>query len=133
MVRIFGRTIFHAVGAARAIIFDNVPGLFRERDVKISRLPIDSINFRVGEDFNVRMPADLDQLGCENSHRAVVGREGLVELRHVPTDAGRFLDQVDLKASVGEIERRLNAADATADHHHIADVIVLKFLAHLHS
>jgi hypothetical protein len=32
------------------------------------------------------MPADLDQFGRENSHRAVIGRERLIQLCHVAAD-----------------------------------------------
>ena len=56
------------------------------------------------------MPADLDQFGCEYSHGAVIGGEGLVELGHMAPDARRFLDQIDLKTRSGEIKRGLNTA-----------------------
>jgi hypothetical protein len=36
--------------------------------------------------LNVNMPADLDQLGRDNSHGTVIGGEGLVQLRHDPAD-----------------------------------------------
>jgi hypothetical protein len=37
------------------------------------------------------VPADLDQLGRDDSHGTVIGREGLVELSHNPADGGEFL------------------------------------------
>ena len=129
-VWILDRAILHAVRATRAFVFENISGLFCQRDLEISRLPIYAINFRVGEDFDVRMPADLDQFRCENSHRTFVGGKGLVELCHVSADAWRFLDQIDLEASVGKIKRRLNAANPSADDHDVADIAV-SFFFHL--
>ena len=41
------------------------------------------------------MPADLDQLGRNDSHRAFVGREGLVQLGHASADCRTFFEQVD--------------------------------------
>jgi hypothetical protein len=57
--------------------------------------------------------------GRQDAGRAIQGREGLVELGHVPAD-GRFaLDQVDMEARVGDLERRLDAGDAAAHHQRI--------------
>jgi hypothetical protein len=38
--------------------------------------------FGVRQKLNVQMPADLDQFGRDNSHTAVIGGEGLIELSH---------------------------------------------------
>jgi hypothetical protein len=42
--------------------------------------------FRKGEQFNVDMPADLDQFGGENSHGTIVGGKSLIQLGHGATD-----------------------------------------------
>jgi hypothetical protein len=44
-------------------------------------------------------------------------------LRHVTADGRRLIDQIDLETRFGEIKRCLNAADAAADNHHVADII----------
>ena len=54
-----------------------------QRYVKVSCFPFYTFNFSIGEDFYIWMPADLDQLGCEYSHGAVIGRKGLVKLGHM--------------------------------------------------
>ena len=82
----FTGTVLDAHGAARALVFLDIPRFPEQCYVKVSCFSLYAVNFRIGEYFDVGMPADLDQLGCENSHRAVVGREGLVELGHVPAD-----------------------------------------------
>jgi hypothetical protein len=46
------------------------------------------LNLGVGDNLNIKMPADLDQFRRENSHGAVVGGKGLVQLRHDPADGG---------------------------------------------
>jgi hypothetical protein len=69
------------------------------------------------------MPADLDQFGCQDSHGAVIGREGLVQLGHMAPDARGFLNQINLKTGRGQIKRGLNTADPTTDDHDIADII----------
>jgi hypothetical protein len=59
--------------------YREVPGITR-----------DLLNFRQSQQFDVEVPADLDQLGGDNSHCTVVGGEGLVQLCHYPAD-GWFL------------------------------------------
>jgi hypothetical protein len=43
-------------------------------------------NLAKGEKFDVGMPADLDQFWGNDSHRTVIGGEGLVQLGHDPTN-----------------------------------------------
>ena len=71
------------------------------------------------------MPADLDQFGCEYSHGAVIGGEGLVKLGHVAANGRGFFNQVNLKARRSKIKGRLNPADPSADDHDIPKIAVL--------
>jgi len=48
--------------------------------------------------FDVAVPADLDQLGGDNSHGAVVAGEGLVDLGHGAADGRALFHQVDVIA-----------------------------------
>jgi len=80
------------------------------------------IDFRIRQDLYVGMPADLDQFGREYSDGAVIGREGLVELGHVAADGRRLVDQVNLEPRSGKVQRSLNTADPSTDHHHIAEI-----------
>jgi hypothetical protein len=70
------------------------------------------------------MPADLDQLGCEYSHGAVIGGKGFVKLGHVAPDARRFLDQVNLKTCTSEVKGGLNTADPSANNHDVSKITV---------
>jgi hypothetical protein len=60
-IGILHRAILHAGGAAGALVFDDVARLFGQRDRKVARLSVDTVDFGVGENFDVWMPADLDQ------------------------------------------------------------------------
>ena len=61
------------------------------------------------------MPADLDQFGGQDSHRAVIGGKRLVQLGHVPADAGSLFYQINPETGGGKIKRGLDTADASAN------------------
>ena len=62
-IRVFNRAVFRAGCTTRALILDNVAGLFCQGNFKVSRIALNSVNFGVGKNLYVRMPADLDQFG----------------------------------------------------------------------
>ena len=47
-IRICDRTIFYAGRASCAFILANIPGLSNQRYLKVSRVPLDAINFSIG-------------------------------------------------------------------------------------
>ena len=75
------------------------------------------------------MPADLDQFGGNNSHRAVIGGEGFIELGHMSTNSGLLFDQVNFESGGSEIEGGLNTTDTPADHHHISKIAFCEVFA----
>jgi len=124
LIGVLGRTICHAGSTTRALILYNVSRLFDQRYAEVSRFPFYVINFSVCQYLYVGMPADLDQLGCEYSHRAVIGGKGLVKLGHMAPDARPFLNQVHLKTSIGKIEGCLNTADPSTNDHDVSEITV---------
>ena len=78
----FDGTNFGAFAATRAFGWVHVPRLLQNLHGEISRLPGNLLNFRKGKKLDVEMPADLDQLGRDNSHCAFVSGEGFVQLGH---------------------------------------------------
>ena len=82
-IRVLHRTVFHAGSTTRALVLDDVPGLFGQSDHEVTRLSLYPFNLGIGEYLDVFLPADLDQFGRKDSHGAVIGGEGLVELGHV--------------------------------------------------
>jgi hypothetical protein len=67
--------------------------MLEDADRKITRLSANGTDFRQSEEFDVEMPADLDQFGRDDSHGTIVGREGLVQLGHGPTDRRPFFQK----------------------------------------
>ena len=77
------------------------------------------------------MPADLDQFGGQDSHRAIIGWKRLVKLGHVPADARSLLNQINFKTSGGKIKRSLDTADAAADNQNVSIITAAKISGYL--
>jgi hypothetical protein len=131
LIRVFDRAVFHAYGTARAFVFLDVSRLSVEGYLEIAFVPCNALYVSIRQYFYIRMPADLDQFGCEYSHAAVVGRKGLVQLGHMAADRGRPLDQIDLEPRGAEIEGGLNAADPSTDDQDVSEVAAFEALAKL--
>ncbi|OPZ68613.1 MAG: hypothetical protein BWY81_00779 [Firmicutes bacterium ADurb.Bin467] len=110
------RALRDALGAAGAPVRVNIARLFANRHREISDEARDLLDLAVGEQLDVRALRGLDHLRRQYARGAVERRERLVELRHAAADRRRFLDDIDLVARLGDIERRLYARDAAADH-----------------
>lgn len=130
-IRIFDRTVLDTGRTTFAFVLQNIPGLPDQRYVKISGLPLYPINFGIGQDLYVGMPADLDQLGSEYSDGAVISGKGLVKLGHVTANGRRLVDQINLKTRRGQIKRGLNTADPSTDNHHISEITAFQTWANL--
>ena len=82
-IRDLDRAVLYTGSTPRAFVLYNVSGLFIQGDLEVSCFPFYSVNFRIGQDLYIGMPADLDQFGREYSHGAVIGGIGLVKLGHL--------------------------------------------------
>jgi len=122
-IRDLDRAVLDTGGAARAVFLDNVPGFFVQGDPEVSRFPFYTVYFSISQGLYVGVPADLDQFGRENSHGAVIGGIGLVQLGHMTADRRRFLDQINLIARIGKIQSGLDTADPSTDNHHISEIV----------
>ena len=118
------RAVFHTGGTTRAFLLYDVSGLLDQGYPKVSCFTFYTVNFGIGEDLDIGMPADLDQFRRENSHGAVIGGKGLVQLGHVPADGRGLLHQIHPVTRCGKIKSGLNTADPPADHHHIPEMAV---------
>jgi len=87
-IRHLDRAVLNTGRTTRAFVLDNVSGLFIQGDLEVSCFPFYTVNFSIGQDLYVRMPADLDQFGREDSHGAVICGIGLVELGHMAANGG---------------------------------------------
>ena len=123
-IRVFNRAVFYTGSATRAFLFQDIPGFSGKGYLNVSFFPRYTVDFSIGKNLYIGMPADLDQLGCEYSHGAVIGREGLVKLGHMAPDARRLLNQVHLESRGRKIQRSLDTADPSTDNHNIAKITV---------
>jgi len=103
-----------ALAAARAFTRDQPIALMND-GVEGPHLALELSNLRVREDFDVRVLADFGELWRLDADGAVERREVLVERGHLAAERRRALDEDHSRPRLGEIERRLNARDATAD------------------
>ena len=76
------RTYLCAVTTCGAAGGINVTRPFSNRYVKIAFRAFNRFYLGTGDQVDVRVPADLDQFGRDNSHGAIVGGEGLVQFAH---------------------------------------------------
>jgi hypothetical protein len=74
---------FPATGALGQI---HKAGLLPELGFEISRFSVQSEYLGIGQEFDVQVPADLDQFGRDNSHGTVVSGKRLVQLGHQTAD-----------------------------------------------
>ncbi len=84
------RASLHATAAPRAAVHVNASRALFDFYFKIPCGPLNRFQIRIGDEFNVQVPADLDQFGRDDSHGAIIGGKGLVQLRHGAPD-GRAL------------------------------------------
>jgi hypothetical protein len=126
LIRVFNRAVFYTGSTTRAFFLQDIPGLFSQRYLEVSRFPFYPINFGIGEYLYIWMPADLDQLGRQYSHGTVIGGKGLVQLGHMTPNARRFFNEVYLKTGTGKVERGLDTTDPSPNNHDVSKIIVSK-------
>ena len=124
LIRVFDRAVFYTGSTTRAFALYDIPGLFNQRYLKVSCFPCYTVNFSVGQNLYIGMPADLDQLGCEYSHGAVIGGKGLVKLGHMAANGRCFVHQVNFKTRSAEIKCGLDTADPSTHNHDVSKIIV---------
>ena len=81
-----------AISATGALIEVNVARLFSHSDLEAASSPVYALHLCEGKKFDVEMPADLDQFWRDDSHGAIVGGKGLVQLCHDPTNGRTFFN-----------------------------------------
>jgi hypothetical protein len=95
--------VFNAGTTAGAQVHVDAAGTLLHFNLEIARLALDAFKICVGDQFDVQMPADLDQYRGDNSHRAVIGGKCLVQLGHDPANGRRFFEEVDIVTRVCQI------------------------------
>ena len=67
-------------------------------DLEVSLLAADAVYVGEGDEVDVGVPADLDQLGGDDSHSTLIGGEGLIQLGHDSADSRGPFHQVYIKS-----------------------------------
>ena len=67
-IRVDNRAVIHTGGTARAVTLDDIPGLANQGYPKVPSFSFYPVNVRIGQDFDIWVPADLDQFRCEYSN-----------------------------------------------------------------
>jgi hypothetical protein len=113
-----GRTFLRTETASNTFGRVHIARGLNHVDFKVAHFSGDTLYLRESQEFDVEMPADLDQFGRENSHGTVIGGEGLVQLGHDATDGGGPLHKVDIITGIGQIQCGLHPGNASTDYHH---------------
>jgi hypothetical protein len=108
------RAVFNTTAAPGAAIHVNTSRAFFDFHFEIASRPFHRFQIRIGDQFNVQMPADLDQFGRDDSHGTIVGGKSLIQLGHGAPDGRALFQQVHVIAGVCQIQGRLHAGNATA-------------------
>jgi hypothetical protein len=97
LVQVFVIFVIHFLGAFRrtvpagdTLVHIDITGLLDDLDGKIALVALNGFDFRTCHQLDIDMPADLDQFRGDDSHGAVIGREGLVQLDMTPPMAADF-------------------------------------------
>jgi hypothetical protein len=109
------RAVLHADAAPGAELRVDASGPLPDLHLEVTGGPFDGLDIGVGNKLYIEMPADLDQFGRDDSHGAVVGGKGLVQLGHDAANGRRLLEEVNIITGIGQIEGRLHPGYTSAD------------------
>jgi hypothetical protein len=109
-IRDFHRAVLHTGRTTCAFVLPYVPRFPEEGYREVPCLSLYITYFSIGQNFYVRMPADLDQFWREYSDGTLISRKGLVELGHMSAYRGCTINQKYLKSRVSQIEGCLYTA-----------------------
>ncbi len=99
------RTDAGAVAAAGALRLVHVTRLPAHPHLVIANVTCDGFDLAEREQPDLWMASHGHHFRCEYSGRTVEGREGLVELRHMPADAQLPLHQINLLPGIRQFQR----------------------------
>ena len=118
--RNFEGTVRRAQPARRALLFHDPSRPSLDDGSEVAGLTFEGHYLAAHEELHVRVPPHLHELRRHDAHGAVIGRECLVELRHLAADVRLLIDQVDLEAGFDEVEGSLHPPDAASDHQYFS-------------
>lgn len=108
------RAVFNTRTTAGAQIHIDAARPLSDFYIEVAWFTFYFFKIRVGDQFYVKMPADLDQYRGDNSHRTVIGGKCLVQLGHDTTNGGRFFKKIDVVPGIRQIKGGLHARNPSA-------------------
>ena len=111
----FLRTFLGAESASCANILFDISRLLPDLDVEIADETADFGHLGIGKDPDILILSDVYHLRRQNASGAVQSRECLVELSHFSADRRFFLNYIDGKTRICDVESGLNSRNASAD------------------
>jgi hypothetical protein len=90
------RAVFNTGTTSGAQIHLDTAGALFDCNLEITGAARDAFKVCISDQFDVQVPADLDQYGGNDSHRTVIGGEGFVQLGHYPANGRGFLEEIDI-------------------------------------
>jgi hypothetical protein len=111
-------TILSTCSTAGTFLLINVPRSLEQGNCEIPRLALDSINLGTRDDRYVRIRRALNKFGRQDTHGAIIGGKGLIQLGHLATNSRSLIYQIDPETGIGYIECGLYSTDSGSKHHH---------------
>ncbi|CDC70437.1 unknown [Candidatus Colimorpha enterica] len=109
------RALFGAGSASGTFKLVNKSCFSLYRDREVSDKSLNRRNLAVRIYLYLLVLRAVDHFRGQNAGCAVERREGLVKLSHLSADCRLFFDDIDLKSRVGNVKRRLDTGDTSAD------------------
>ena len=104
--------------AGRTAVRINIAGPLPDFGCEITWFSIQCQKISIGEHLYIWRPTGLYQLRREYSERAVVGREGFIQLGHEPADNRCLLHQIDVVTKFSQVKGSLHSGNTATDDHH---------------
>ncbi|OPX73130.1 MAG: hypothetical protein A4E38_00244 [Methanoregulaceae archaeon PtaB.Bin108] len=96
---------------------ENSSCLLPDGHIKVADIPLDSLDFGIRHQLDVRGSPHIHHLRSEDTLRTIECGEGLVELGHAPADGRVLLNEVCLDPCIGQVESSLHSCNPCTDDH----------------
>ena len=115
LVRALSRGAFFGTESASGTeVLSDVSCLSADIDRKVTYEALYVLYLAVGHNIYLLVLSRIDHLRCEDTRRAVEGREGLIYLSHTAADGGSFFNDIYLVSGIRYIESGLYTCDTAA-------------------
>jgi hypothetical protein len=93
-----------AFAAASTLGHVDIARVLNDPGLEVPFLTLQFPEFCCCQEFDVQVPADLDQFGRDDSHGTVIGGKRLVQLGHEPADGRIPFHQIHIESRIRQIQ-----------------------------